>query len=303
MIPGLEWWSTEGLPAVHHFVRERLGNHMEWARYPFMINALIECVLLTPVCAALGVKVVNFRMAFFSDAIAHSAFAGVAIGFVLNEFFAGRGGSFDPRTALILFGLLVATGIAFVRRRTELSSDTVIGVFFSTVAAVGIAIITLSNSRTTQFQQYLYGDILTLDATDLALSAGLALLVLLLMLFHFNALTMVGLNPEMAHSRGISVRLADYVFSLLLALVVTVSIRTAGILLVTAMLIVPAATARNLATSLGQMFRWAMLLGLLSGIIGTIASYSILLEGVSTGAAIVLAAALLFALSFIARPK
>src|SRR5690606_29483341 len=105
---------------------------------------------------------------------------------------------------------------------------------------------TLSDNRTKNFQKYLYGDILTLDATDLALSGVLAVIVLAFMLVSFNSLTMIGLNAEMAHSRGARVRLHDYLFSILLGLVVTISIRTAGILLVTAMLIVPAATARNL---------------------------------------------------------
>ncbi len=294
----LDWWTTAGLPAVHHAMQRVLP--FEWAQYPFMLNALIECVLLTPICAAMGVKIVNYRMAFFSDAIAHSAFAGVALGFLLNELLAGWGG-FDPRIALIAFGLLIALGIAFVRRRTELSNDTVIGVFFSTVVALGIALITSSQARTTRFAGYLYGDILTLDAADLALTAGLAVLVIGFMVLAFNSLTLVGLNAELAHSRGVHVRLYDYIFSLLLALVVTISIRTAGILLVSALLIVPAAAARNLARDIGGMLRWAMVLGLLSGLIGTLASYSSHLGNVSTGSLVVLVAAGFFALSFFVR--
>lgn len=299
MIPGIDWWTAEGLPGLHHLLQRSLP--FEWARYPFMLNAVIECVLLAPICAAMGVKVVNFRMAFFSDAIAHSAFAGVALGFLLSELFASLGGAFDPRISIIAFGLLVGLGIAFVRRRTDLSNDTVIGVFFSTVVALGIAIITTSGSRTTQFQQYLYGDILTLDAADIALTALLAALVLAFMLFGYNRLVLVGTNAELAASRGVRVRAYDYLFTLLLALVVCVSIRTAGILLVTAMLIVPAATARNLAHNAGSMFRWALIVGLISGVTGTIASYSPALANVGTGAAIVLAAALLFGVSLLMK--
>ncbi len=297
MIPALEWWTNQGLPAVHQGLQRVLWP-FGWSQHPFMLNALIECALLVPICAAMGVKVVNFRMAFFSDAIAHSAFAGVAFGFLLNELFALRGGHFDPRIALICLGVLVGLGIAFVRRRTDLSNDTVIGVFFSTVVALGIAVITASGSRTSRFQQYLYGDILLLDAADLAITAILALIVAAFMLLSFNRLTLIGLNAELAHSRGVPVRLYDYLFSLLLALVVTVSIRTAGILLVTAMLIVPAAAARNMARDVGGMFRWALVIGLVSGVTGTIASYSYFLQDVSTGAVIVLASAVLFALSF-----
>lgn len=294
----IDWLNQIALPAMHHGMQRVLP--FDWAQYPFMLNALIECVLLTPICAAMGVKIVNFRMAFFSDAIAHSAFTGVALGFLLNETLEGHGG-FDPRVSLIAFGLIVALGIAFVRRRTELSNDTVIGVFFSTVVALGLAMITSSAARTTRFAGYLYGDILTLDAADLALTAALALVVLGFMFCSFNSLMLVGLNMELAHSRRVRVRVYDYVFSLLLALVVTVSIRTAGILLVSALMIVPAAAARNLSRDIGGMFRWAMMLGLLSGIIGTLASYSPHLGNVSTSALIVLVAAAFFGLSFFVR--
>jgi zinc transport system permease protein len=204
---------------------------------------------------------------------------------------------------LIVFGLLVGLGIAVVRRKTDLSNDTVIGVFFSTVVALGIAVVTYGGTRTARFNQYLYGDILTLDNTDLGLTALLAAAVFAFMFVSFNRLALVGLNDEMAHSRGISVRLYDYLFSLLLALVVTISIRTAGILLVTAMLVIPAASARNLARSAGGMFWWAVLMGLVGGITGTIASFSDCLQHVGTGAVIVLASALLFVVSLLARGK
>ena len=290
-----DFWINVALPGIDGALVRVLPE--EWARHQFMRYALIECVLLAPICAAMGVKVVNFRMAFFSDAISHSAFAGVAFGFLLNEIYA----RFDPQIALIVFGVLIGLGIAFVRRKTDLSHDTVIGVFFSTVVALGIAVITTSESRTQDFTPYLYGDILALGPADLALSAVLALVVIVYMLFSFNRLALIGLNAELAHSRSVSVRLHDYLFSLLLALVVTASIRTAGILLVTAMLIVPAATARNVARSARSMFFWALAVGLVSGIAGAIASFSDLLDSVGTGAVIVLAAATLFTLSFFTR--
>lgn len=293
----LEWWSGEGLPAVHDTLRAVLP--FRWAQYPFQLNALIECLLLAPICAAMGVQIVNFRMAFFSDAVSHSAFTGVAVGFLIHEWLSRSGGSFDPRMSLILLGLLIAIGVTAVRRKTELSNDTVIGVFFSTVVALGLAIVTSSRSRAMQFERYLYGDILTLDATDIALTGLLAVVVIVFTLFSFTPLTLVGLNAELAHSRGIRVRLYDYLFSLLLAMVVTVSIRTAGILLVTGMLLIPAAAARNLAATAGGMFRWAVVLGLISGVGGTLASFSSRLENVSTGAVIVLSSALLFAISLV----
>jgi len=299
--PGLDWWTNHGLPEVHRILR--LVLPFGWAQYSFTLNALIESLLLAPLCAAMGVQIVNFRLAFFSDAISHSAFTGVAIGFLLNEMLGRSGGSFDPRITMILFGVLVALGIAMIRRRTDLSSDTVVGVFFSTIVALGLAIITAGGSRTADFQRYLYGDILTLDATDIAVTAVLAMVVLVAMSLSFTRMTLIGLNDDLAHSHGVSVRRYDYLFSLLLALVVTVSIRTAGILLVTGMLLVPAAAARNVARSAGGMFRWAIVAGLLSGVGGTVASFSPRLDNMSTGAVIVLTAAILFAISLVGRRR
>ncbi len=297
--PGLEWWSGEALPAVHRLARETLP--FAWANYSFMVNALLECILLAPLCAAMGVQIVNFRLAFFSDAISHSAFTGVALGLLLHEAATRWGGTFDPRITLIGFALVVAFAIAMVRRGTELSTDTVVGVFFSTVVALGLAIVTASGSRAAGFQRYLYGDILTLDAVDLAITAFLAVLVVVSMCVGFTRWTLIGLNAELAHSRGVRVRLYDYLFTLLLALVVTVTIRTAGILLVTGMLLVPAATARNIARTAGGMFRWAVVIGVAGAMTGTLLSFSPRFEGISSGAMIVLLASVLFALSLVLR--
>jgi len=296
-MPGLDWWSTSVQPLLERGVRVFLPE--AWQHYRFMQRAIIECILIAPMCAAMGVKVVNFRMAFFSDAISHSAFAGIAFGFLLHEAIVRF--SFDPRIAMVLFGVLVGLGIAMVRRRTELSNDTVIGVFFSTVVAVGIAIITASPRYSSEFPKYLYGSILTLNDADLYLSAVLAVAMLVFMLASFNPLMLIGLNSELAHSRRIRVRLYDYLFAMLLALVIMTLIRTAGILLVTAMLVVPAAAARNLARSMSGMFWWATILALVSSVAGTVASFSDRLGNVGTGAVIVLAAAILFSFSLLAR--
>lgn len=296
-LPGLEWWSSSMQPLLERGVRAFLPE--AWRHYAFMHRAIIECIFIAPMCAAMGVKVVNFRMAFFSDAISHSAFAGVAFGFLLHGAIVQF--NFDPRIAMVVFGVMVGLGIAMVRRRTDLSNDTVIGVFFSTVVAVGIAIITALPRYSAEFPRYLYGSILTLDDADLYLSAILAAGVLMFMFFSFNSLMLIGLNSELAHSRRVNVRLHDYLFSMLLALVIMTLIRTAGILLVTAMLVVPAAAARNLARSMSGMFWWATLIALVASVAGTVASFSEALGNVGTGAVIVLAAAVIFAFSLLAR--
>jgi len=251
----------------------------------FMKRALLAVLLVSPLCAAMGVMVVNFRMAFFSDAISHSAFTGVALGILFGV---------DPRITLIVFGVLVGLGIISVRLRSSLSVDTVIGVFFSFAVALGIVIISARKSLTTDLHAYLYGDVLTVSGPELL---GMALLFLAgaaFLFFFFNQLFLIGINEQQATAQGVKVRALEYGYALLLALVVTVSIRVIGLLLITAMLVVPAAAGRNLAGSVRSMFWWAIAVGLGSGAAGLTATFY---WDSATGATIILIACLAFLVS------
>lgn len=251
----------------------------------FMKRALLAVLLVAPVCAAMGVMVVNFRMAFFSDAISHSAFTGVALGVLFG---------IDPLYTLVAFGIVVGLAIISVRRLSSLSVDTVIGVFFSFAVALGIVIISARKGLTRDLHSYFYGDVLTVGDGEIALMAVLAVAVALFLAFWFNPLFLTGINERLAKAQGVPVKALEYAYALLLALVVTVSIRVIGLLLVTAMLVVPAAAGRNLAQSVRSMF-WASIgVGLASGVIGLIASYY---WDSATGATIILAASGFFLLS------
>lgn len=288
---------TAALETMREMLRSALP--FEWAQADFMLNALLIVVMLAPLCAALGVKVVNFRMAFFSDAISHSAFTGVVIGWVLVRAFwqsPGDVGYWDqiiPPITLVAFGLLVAAGITALKRSTELSTDTVIGVFFATVIAGGIAMIS-AKGLAGDFQKYLYGSILTASDVDVCVALSLAVVAAVFLIVAFNRLMLLGLNDTLAASRGIPTRAYEFAFSAILALTVTLSIRTVGLLLVTAMLVVPAAAARNLARSAGAMLRWSVAIGFVCGVAGLIGSYYL---ETAAGAAIVLSAAFVFAIS------
>ncbi|MGE0479539.1 MAG: metal ABC transporter permease [Phycisphaerae bacterium] len=268
----------------------------DWAReFEFMRMALVALVLVAPACGMVGVYVVHFRMAFFSDAIAHSAFAGVASGFLLLA--AGQAWA-DPRITLVAVGLLVGVLVTAVRRHSDLSTDTIIGVAFSAVIALGIIIIRLRDTRTSDFNAYLYGDILVLDRADLAAALVLAVLVVAFMLWSYNRLLLIGLNPDLAYTRGVATRAYDYAFAIVVVLLVTTTIRITGLLLVTALLVVPAATARNLARSAGQMLWLAAAVALLAALLGLACSYYL---NSATGASIILAATLLFCGSMVVR--
>lgn len=253
----------------------------------FMQQALLGLLLLTPMAAVLGVEVINFRMAFFSDAIGHSAFAGVALGLIL---------AVNPRLSMPLFGVLVGLAVMVVRRKSNLSADTAIGIVFSAVVAFGLAVVSRASGVARDMQQFLYGDILTISEGEIAFLGLLFLGILLFQTVGYNRLLAIALNPVMARVHGIRVALWQYLFAGLLALVVMFSVWAVGVLLVTAMLIVPAATARNLARTAGGMFWWALLAGISSGFAGLTLSAQDWLA-TSSGATIILVSCCWFAAS------
>ncbi|MFA6134016.1 MAG: metal ABC transporter permease [Phycisphaerae bacterium] len=253
----------------------------------FMQQALVGLVMLAPMCAAMGVQVVNFRMAFFSDAISHSAFAGVALGLILAT---------DVRLTMIGLALLIGLGIMAVGRRVNISVDTVIGVFFSAVVAFGLAVVSRDRSVARDLQRFLYGDILTVGAGEILAIAALFVALMTFQALAYNRLLYLGLNPTLASAHRVRVRAYQYTYAALLSLVVIFSVGAVGVLLVTAMLIVPAAAARNFARSAGGMFWWAMLVSITSAIAGLLISAQSWAR-TATGATIILVATAWFILS------
>jgi zinc transport system permease protein len=251
----------------------------------FMKRAILAMLFVAPAAAAVGVPLVHFRMAFFSDAIGHSAFTGVAIGVLLGV---------HPLLTMVAFGLFVAWAITLVRGRTELSPDTVIGVFFSTVIALGIAIISAQKGLTRNLQAYLYGDLLAVSETEL-LWMGMLLGVVGAYLFvAFNKIMLIGVHEGFAKSMGVPVRGLEISFALVVALVVTTAIRAVGILLVTALLVVPAAASRNVARGIVSAFWAAIAIAVVSGLLGIASSYYL---DTATGATVVLFASAFFAIT------
>lgn len=256
----------------------------------FMQRALVELALLAPMCAVMGVHVVNFRMAFFSDAISHSAFTGVALGLLLGA---------DARLTMVGFALAVGLAIVAVGRKTTLSIDTIIGVFFSGVIAFGLAVVSRDRSVARNLQMFLYGDILTIGEAEVWLTAALFAALIAFQAVGFNRLLYVGVNPSLATAHKVPTRAYQYLFAALLSLVVIVSVWAVGVFLVTAMLIVPAASARNLARSAFGMFWWSLVVALTSAVAGLLVSAQPW-AGTATGATIVLCAAAWFAASAVA---
>lgn len=261
--------------------------------YEFMRMALLGLLIIAPMAAVCGTQVVNFNMSFFSDAIGHSAFAGVATGLVL---------AISPDYTMPILALCVGLGIMAIKHRSGLSSDTVIGVVFSTVVAGGLAIVSRYPNAVSNAQMFLYGDILTISEKDILLMMILAVVFTIFQLFSFNKLICIELNPQLAKAHRIKVGVYQYFFAALLSLVVIFSVKAVGVLLVTAMLITPAAAARNLAGSYGKMLWISVLIGVFSAIAGLFLSAQSWMQ-TSTGATIVLCSCVIFAVSLIFRKK
>ena len=262
-----------------------------WMEYAFMKNALLAILLMTPLFGLLSTMVVSSRMAFFSDSLGHGAFTGIAIGAIA--------GIFSPITSLVLFSVVFALLITYIKHRTAASADTVIGVFSSTAIAVGLMIMSRGGGFS-KFSPLLIGDVLSITPSDLAGLAAVDAVVLIGWILLFNRLLLLSVNSSLARSRGIFIFAVEAAFAVLLAVVVAVSIQWVGILIINALLVLPGAAARNRARSVKEYHVISMVLALLSGLIGLFAAYYL---GIAAGAAIVAAASLFFFLSLAFRAR
>ena len=265
----------------------------EWAQpgtMLFMKNALLGILVLCPLLGLLSCHVVTGNMSFFSDALGHSAFTGIAIGSICGMAF--------PLGMAVLLSAVFALLFTYVRRRSNLSGDTVIGVFSSTAVALGILIATWGGGSFTKFNNYLIGDILSVRPAEIGILALVLLMVAVIWCIGSNGLFLSVLHPNLAHSRGIQVGAVQALFTLVIAVVVTMALSWVGLLVINSLLVLPAAAARNFAKNLRQYHLVSVLGALICGILGLMASYY---WGCSTGAAISLLLAVYFFVGFLLR--
>jgi zinc transport system permease protein len=241
----------------------------------------IAFVLLGLSCGTVGSLVVANRMAFFSDAMAHTAFAGVAFGLLSVIVFAGVGSTravdqYEIEIALVMvaIGLAAGFGIGYVRERTGLTNDTVIGVFFALAIGVGSMLLpAVRRSVNVDIDQFLFGSVVFADQGDLWLLTGLAVATALVVGWRYNALVFASFNPSLARSRGVRIGLNNYLFIALLVCVVNLSVKSVGALLINALLVVPAAAGANLGRNLRQVFWWTVAASVGCGLLGLLVSY------------------------------
>lgn len=257
-------------------------HFFSWLQYDFMKYAFLAILVITPLFGLMGTMIVNRKMAFFSDALGHSALTGIAVGVVL--------GVNNTNVSMVIFAVIFALLLNFINSRVLSATDTVISVFSSCSIALGLAILS-QGGNFSRYSSILVGDILSITPEEIVYLLVILVITLVFWVFGFNKLLAVSLNRTLAKSLHISVGWMENLFAVLTALIVMVSIRWVGILIINALLILPAASARNISENMREYHFFAILFSVFSGILGLIISYFV---NVATGPIIVILASIIY---------
>ena len=260
---------------------------LELLQWDFMKNALLAVLIMTPLFGLISTMIVTGKMSFFSDALGHSAFTGIAIGCIC--------GVSSPTWVAVIFSVVFALLFSYVRSKSRHTADTLIGVFSSTAVALGIFVATFGGGSFTKYNAYLIGDILSVTPAEISMLALVLFVVIVFWILLNNRMTLTAIYPQLASSRGISTTMVQTVFTTLIAVVVTLAISWVGLLILNSLLVLPAASSRNIARNLKQYHGFSILFAFLAGISGLIISYYL---GTSAGASICLVLAVIFVVTF-----
>ena len=256
-----------------------------------MRNAFAAVIMVTPLFGLLSTMVVSNRMAFFSDSLGHGAFTGIALGALLgvgSEIF-----------GLLGFSIVFALLITLIKNKSHAGADTVIGVFSSTAIALGLMLMS-AGGQFNKFSRFLIGDLLSITREDLISLVAVFLLVVTAWALLFNRLLILSVNQTLARSRGIKTQVVESIFAVMLAVIVALSIQWVGILIINALLVLPAAAARNVTNSVKSYHAVSILIALSSGLVGLIAAYEL---NSAAGATIVVCAAFVYFVTLILKPR
>ena len=265
---------------------------LEMLQWDFMKNALLALLLMAPLFGILSTMIVTGHMSFFSDALGHSAFTGIALGSIF--------GIAAPTWAAVLFSVVFALLFSYIRRGSNQAADTLIGVFSSGAVALGILVATLGGGSFTKYNKYLIGDVLSITPGEIELLALVLLGVLVFWCLYANRLTLTAVYPQLASSRGIPVAASQTLFTVAIAVVVTLSISSMGLLILNSLLVLPGAASRNVARNQKQYHLYSVLFALVAGLAGLAISYGF---GCSAGAAISLVLTAIFTLTYFFRGR
>lgn len=260
-------------------------------QYTFMQRALIGTIAVAVLTAVVGTFVILRRLAFIGEGLAHGSLAGLAIGYLLdwNLYIAGN---------IYTIGLALFIGV--LHEKAKVSLDTAIGILFSTSMALGVALISSLKFYSTNLTGYLFGSVLSIGSFDLVIIVCSTLIILSILTLFYKEFVYYAFDPEMAEVAGLPRARLHYAMLAMIAVTVVVASQTVGIILVTALLTIPAASAFQWTHSLKKLVLLSVIFGLISAILGLYLSYYL---NVASGASIALTAAVFFILSFLFSPK
>lgn len=258
---------------------------------PFIQRAAIAGVLIGFVTSYYGVFIVQRKLSFLGSGLAHSAFGGTALGLLLET---------EPLWVALPFTIIISILIVYLKEKSKLSGDTSVGILFSVAVALGIIFLSLKKGYTNDAFTYLFGSILSVQKIDLIFSSVLALLSIATFFSQWKKWAYATFDVELAQSDKIAVVKDEYLLSVLIAVTIVISIKIVGIVLLTAFLVIPAATSRLISSTFFQMTVYSIIIGIVSSFVGLIASIQLDLP---TGAVIILIQALFFIIGLFFRKK
>lgn len=260
-----------------------------WVNYDFMKNALLAIIIITPLFGILGTMIVNNKMAFFSDSLGHSALTGIAIGILF--------GINDINISMVLYAIVYALLLNMIKRKRTLSTDTIISVFASFSMAIGLMVLSMGGNFS-QYSNLLVGDILSITPKEILYLLVTFIITISFWLLAFNKLHAISINESLARSKDINIRLLDNLFVVIIAIIVMLSIKWIGILIINALLILPAAASKNIASNVREYHLFSVIISIFSGIVGLISSYYI---NTATGPTIVIVVSIFFFMTYMAK--
>jgi manganese/iron transport system permease protein len=259
--------------------------------YQFAVRAIIEVAIVGVTCGAIGAYVIVRRLAFIGDAISHSVFPGIVIAYILG---------IGILLGALVAGLLTALAIALVSRRGRIREDAAIGIFFAAAFALGVVIISTRQTYQGDLTAFLIGNLQGVSGTDIVLSAVVAVLTMLVLAAFHKELMLVSFDRTLASALGYPIGLLDALLLIMLTTTIVIGIQAVGIILIIALLVTPAATARLLVDRFVPMMLLGALIGLVAGVAGYYLSFYL---GWASGGTIVLLATGMFLLAFVASPS
>ena len=254
--------------------------------YEFMRNALVAVLIITPLFALMGTMIVNKKMAYFSDALGHSALTGIAVGIVC--------GMQDTTISMVIFAIIFALLLNKIGSMNMASTDTIISVFSSCSVAIGLAILS-KGGNFSKYSSILVGDVLSITRREIAYLFIIFAVTIIFWVWGFNYLNAICIHKSVAKSKNIPVKLMDNLFAILVAVVVMLSIKWVGILIINALLILPAASARNISVNMREYHFFSIVFSMFSGIVGLFVSYY---TNVASGPMIVIIASSIYFITF-----